>query len=142
MSWSVATLELAATGGSLIGASVSLLYWLHGRIAGVSGIFGHALLLSPGAWRWGFLGGLLGVGVLARMLGVAASPALLQTGAPVLALAGLLVGFGTTLGNGCTSGHGICGLARFSSRSALAVGIFMAAAAATVFVVRRLGIAL
>ena len=130
----------ALLGGLLVGgASVGLLL-ANGRIAGISGITG-GLLARPDRdtpWRASFLAGLLVGGVALRWADPAAfgpSPA----GSPlVVALAGLLVGFGARLGSGCTSGHGICGLARLSPRSAVSVGTFMAAAGVTVFVVRHL----
>ena len=140
MSWNAETFALAGAGGVLIGASASLLYLLQGRIAGVSGIFGSALLLRPGAWRWSFVAGLVAAGLGGRLLGAPAPPALASFGAPLLAVAGLLVGLGTTLGNGCTSGHGICGLARLSPRSLVAVIVFMSVAMITVLVERHLGI--
>ena len=116
----------AALGGVLIGCASSSNALAHGRIAGISGIVGG--LLSPAttdrAWRYAFVGGLLVAGVFAAAL----APA--SIGAPVrsplfVAIAGLLVGYGTRLGNGCTSGHGVCGLSRLSMRSLVAVATFM-----------------
>lgn len=130
----------ALMGGVLIGLSASLLLLLNGRIAGISGIV-SGLARSPRsgelAWRVAFLFGLMVAGALAmHQLGQSApSPARL----PVLLLAGLLVGFGTSMGNGCTSGHGVCGLGRLSKRSLVAVVTFMATAIVTVAVVRFLG---
>lgn len=126
-------------GGALIGLAAVVLLIGDGRIAGVSGILG-GLLARPsrdGAWRLAFLVGLpLGV-VLVTALSTA--PAVeLQAGTPMLIVAGLLVGLGTRLGQGCTSGHGVCGLARGSLRSLAATATFMAVAVATVFVVRHL----
>lgn len=127
-------------GGMLIGAASALLLVSHGRIAGISGIVGgladgHAR--GDRAWRLWFVGGLLlGGSVLAwwwpGMLG--ASPA----SWPVLAIAGLLVGLGTRVGSGCTSGHGICGISRLSARSIVATLTFMATAMLTVLVTRHL----
>ena len=128
-------------GGALIGAAAVMLMAAKGRIAGVSGI--AMRLLPPYADREL-------AGRLAFILGIAAAPllVLLLTGAapvptieatpPLLALAGLLVGFGAVWGNGCTSGHGVCGLSRLSLRSLVATGVFMATAIATVFVTRHL----
>lgn len=128
-------------GGALIGLSAVLLMALEGRVAGISGI--AARLLPP------FRGG-TPVGPLGFVIGLAAAPLavmaafgapVVQTvsaNLPVMAAAGLLVGFGTALGNGCTSGHGVCGLSRLSPRSLAAVVAFMAAAFANVFVVRHL----
>jgi uncharacterized protein len=128
-------------GGALIGASAVLLMTSHGRIAGISGIV--ARLLPPYADN-GLSGRLAFVlGLLAAPFAVSAVTglAVMQTVSGNLALmvgAGLLVGFGTVWGNGCTSGHGVCGIARLSPRSIVATLTFMAAAAATVFVVRHL----
>lgn len=127
-------------GGALVGASAALLLVADGRIAGISGIAAR-LLGRPdhdAPWRGAFLIGL----VLGPVLYAAASggwPAV-QIAAPwpVLVAAGLLVGFGTRLGSGCTSGHGVCGLARLSGRSAAAVATFMAVAVLTVFATRHL----
>ena len=129
----------ALLGGALIGLAAALLLLASGRIAGISGILGGALA-GPGedrGWRLAFLIGLpLGAAVVSLVRGglaisVSASPG-------VLIAAGLLVGFGTQLGSGCTSGHGVCGIARLSPRSLVATGVFMAAAAAVVFVTRHL----
>lgn len=124
-------------GGVLIGVASAILLATHGRIAGISGIAGGALRYPTHerSWRLWFLAGLL-VGGLA--LG-SAFPELfvnsIERSIPALVVAGLLVGVGTQLGNGCTSGHGICGLSRFSPRSFAAVFTFMAVAAGTVAVV-------
>ena len=127
-------------GGVLIGLSASLLLLLNGRIAGISGIVNGLTGPRPQddwAWRAAFLLGLTGAGGIAmHLLGQrASSPAPLWA----LLLAGVLVGFGTSLGNGCTSGHGVCGLGRLSKRSFVAVMTFMATAIATVGVVRLMG---
>lgn len=124
-------------GGALIGlASVALLA-LDGRIAGVSGILG-GLLSAPGdrTWRLAFLAGLpLGAGVVGALAG--GFPQVIEGSSFLLVIAGLLVGFGTRLGSGCTSGHGICGLARRSPRSLAATLTFIATGMLTVFVVRQ-----
>ena len=106
------TWMIALAGGVLIGLSATLLLWLNGRVAGVSGILNGVLFPKAGdvSWRAMFLLGLV---------------------------AGLLVGFGTRMGNGCTSGHGVCGLGRLSMRSLAAVLTFMATAIATTFLVRH-----
>ena len=132
---------LASTlGGALIGVSAVMLMALNGRIAGISGIVGR--LLPPYA-------GADPLGAACIVLGLIASPLLYQaaTGAPVvqtvsdqgglMAVAGLLVGFGTSTGGGCTSGHGVCGIARLSPRSVLATAIFMATGFVTVYVMRH-----
>jgi uncharacterized protein len=128
----------ALLGGVLIGLSATLLMALSGRIAGVSSILGGLLTPRSGEilWRVLFLVGLvLGAGAYGLFRNVQIE---IQQSLPVLILAGLLVGFGTQLGTGCTSGHGVCGLARFSRRSIAATMVFMATAAGTVYVVRHL----
>ncbi len=132
---------LAAAGGALIGLAAALLLGLNGRIAGVSSILGG--LLAPGGegrpWRGAFAAGLLAGGLLLALLAPEALPRQQEfPGLPVLLLAGLLVGYGAALARGCTSGHGICGLARLSRRSLAATATFMASALATVAVVRHL----
>ena len=131
----------ALAGGMMIGAAATLLLWLNGRIAGVSGMLNGVLMPKRGdvAWRVLFLFGLIaGGGVYLALIPGAYSP---RTDFPVPALlvAGLLVGFGTRMGNGCTSGHGVCGLGRLSMRSLAAVVTFMATAIATTFLVRHVG---
>lgn len=130
MMWSRVILGLC--GGALIGAAAALALLVHGRIAGVSGILGRATRRDPGrAFRLGFLAGLVATGaLLAGSWPRAFGPSL--RGAPALAVAGLLVGLGATLANGCTSGHGVCGLSRGSPRSLVAVATFMLTAAITV----------
>ncbi|TBR36036.1 MULTISPECIES: YeeE/YedE family protein [Dyella] len=126
-------------GGALIGLSAVLLLWLNGRIAGISGIaFGISdTAASERVWRIAFVAGLLIAGGLALHLLPHEAP---REGYSrgVLVLAGLLVGVGTAMGSGCTSGHGVCGLARFSRRSLAAVLTFMITAFVTVFVARHL----
>jgi len=131
-------------GGLLIGLAATLLMLLNGRIAGITGILG-GLFPAPGvpmkpselAWRAAFVAGLIASPLL--YVGLMKAPVDLQvTGSPALLLAsGAAVGIGVTFGAGCTSGHGICGLARFSGRSLAATLTFMATAAATVYVVRH-----
>ena len=129
----------ALVGGALIGLAATALYAATGRIAGVSGIAGGLFRagLADTSWRIMFLAGLV-VGAAATAL-VAGSPILhVEASWPVLVLGGILVGYGTQLGRGCTSGHGVCGIARFSRRSIAATLVFMAAAAVTVFIARHL----
>jgi uncharacterized membrane protein YedE/YeeE len=132
--------SLALLGGVLIGLAATLLLGSIGRIAGISGIFngiGDALR-GDRAWRLAFLLGMMGAGALTLQF-VAAPPVRAQTGATALLLvAGFLVGFGTRMGNGCTSGHGVCGLGRLSWRSLAAVLTFMGSGMATVYVMRHL----
>lgn len=131
---------LGLLGGALIGLSATLLLWSIGRIAGISGIV-NGLGTAPRsdrAWRAAFLLGLMIAGGIAINL-LPDAPSRLQSGStPMLLMAGLLVGFGTRMGNGCTSGHGVCGLGRLSWRSLAAVLTFMVTAITTVFVMRQL----
>ena len=126
-------------GGALIGLASSLLLLVNGRIAGISGILGRSLLPARGDWAWrlAFLVGLpVGAGLAQQLApelhGFAITPRL-----GLLIAGGLLVGFGTQLGNGCTSGHGVCGLARGSRRSLVATLVFMASGVGTVFMMRH-----
>lgn len=126
-------------GGLLIGLAAVWLMAANGRIAGVSGMLNR--LLPPdrdgsAGERFAFVGGL----VLAPVIWMAAGGAIIQTvtsSVPLLIVAGLLVGFGSTLGGGCTSGHGVCGLSRLSIRSLVATLVFMCTGMATVFVARH-----
>lgn len=130
----------ALAGGLLIGASAALMLWLKGRIAGISGIAGGLMQPSHGdtSWRALFLLGMMAAPLLV-MLTRGDVPRIPGTVSDrPLILAGLLVGFGTRLGSGCTSGHGVCGLARRSKRSLVATLTFLASGALTVFVVRHL----
>ena len=129
----------AVIGGALIGISAALLLFANGRIAGVSGILAGTLAPSRDGWLWRslFVAGLVLGCVLVRLAGL--SPSLSITAStPQIALAGFLVGYGTRLGNGCTSGHGVCGIARLSRRSIVATAMFMFSGGMTVFVVRHL----
>ncbi|HDS1531179.1 TPA: YeeE/YedE family protein [Stenotrophomonas maltophilia] len=136
----------AVAGGALIGAAAVLLLATLGRVAGISGIAAGSLRAAKHerGWRWAFLAGLLAsAGLVLWWQSVpGASPrALLRDVLPAWQLigAGLLVGFGTRLGNGCTSGHGVCGMARGSKRSLAAVLVFMACAMLTTYLVRHGG---
>jgi hypothetical protein len=132
--------SLPLLGGVLIGLAATILLWSIGRIAGISGIVNGIADAVRGdrAWRVAFLLGLMGAGALSLQF-VAAPPPRAQTGATALLLiAGFLVGFGTRMGNGCTSGHGVCGLGRLSWRSLAAVLTFMGSGMATVYVTRHL----
>jgi uncharacterized protein len=139
----MSNLLLPLLGGALIGLSATLLLLLYGQIAGISGILGVAL--APGtsseerSWRGYFLLGLIGAGALLAALLPQAFQSLPGGSFPRAALAGVLVGFGTRLGSGCTSGHGVCGISRFSVRSIVATVTFIAFGALTVLVVRTLG---
>jgi uncharacterized membrane protein YedE/YeeE len=127
----------ALLGGALIGLSASGLLALAGRIAGISGIFAGLLWPRRGevGWRAAFVGGLLVGALLVRAVApTALVPHESTASGFALAVAGLMVGFGTQLGGGCTSGHGVCGLGRGSSRSLVAVVVFMTTGALAVFV--------
>lgn len=128
-------------GGALIGLAAALLMLLTGRIAGISGIFGG--LLTPNAsdrgWRIAFIAGLIAAPLIASFVTGAALPSpAMPASLIVIVVAGLLVGFGSRMGGGCTSGHGVCGVARLSARSLIATAIFMAAAIITVAIARHL----
>jgi uncharacterized membrane protein YedE/YeeE len=127
----------ALLGGMLIGAGAATLLLLNGEIAGISGIFGNTVRGVFGAkgWRIAFLVGLV---LPAAALGLGRIE--FAQGLPLLAVSGLLVGFGTRLGYGCTSGHGVCGISNLSPRSALATLTFMIVAAVTVFLLRHGGL--
>jgi uncharacterized membrane protein YedE/YeeE len=130
----------ALLGGALIGAASAWLLLADGRIAGVSGILGGLLRPVPGdsGWRLAFVLGLPAGFLLHAWLAGAPAPVRIEAPTLQLVAAGLLVGFGTRLGSGCTSGHGVCGIARGSLRSIAATATFMALGFATVFVVRHL----
>ncbi|WP_298625643.1 YeeE/YedE thiosulfate transporter family protein [uncultured Zoogloea sp.] len=143
IAWTAFTPGSALAGGALIGLAASVLWLVNGRVAGISGILG-GLRWRPGdrGWRLAFVAGLLAapavLGWVAPGIGEFAPAG--QGSAEVIRLfvAGLLVGVGTRLANGCTSGHGVCGLARLSPRSLAAVAVFMGTAFAVVFIARHL----
>ena len=129
----------AAIGGALIGLAATLLMVLTGRIAGISGILGDLVDLAglDRAWRLAFLAGIIAAPLVFAAAGHGLSaPAM--PGWSIVIVAGLLVGFGTRLGSGCTSGHGICGIARLSPRSIAATLVFVAVAMLVVAVTRHL----
>lgn len=131
----------AAIGGVLIGVAAAILLIFNGRIAGISGILGGILKPAKGdiAWKVAFILGIIISPLL--FMWVAYTPEVnIAASTPVLIIAGLLVGFGTRLGSGCTSGHGICGMARFSRRSIVAVLIFMVVAFVTVAISNHFGL--
>lgn len=129
----------ALLGGALIGFASVLLMTLTGRIAGISGILGGCFTLAAGekVWRIAFIAGLILAPVLSGLLGYRAPIPDMPTSWVMIAIAGLLVGFGARLGGGCTSGHGICGNARLSARSMVATAIFMASAIVVVAITRH-----
>jgi uncharacterized membrane protein YedE/YeeE len=130
----------ALIGGAFIGGAASLLILANGRVAGVSGILGGLLALPRGdlAWRAAFVAGLIGGPWLVGVLRGAPVAITIEAEGLTLVAAGLLVGYGTRMGGGCTSGHGVCGIARFSRRSLAATATFMVVAAVTVYVTRHL----
>lgn len=131
---------IAFFGGMLIGLAVVLYLYVHGKVAGISGLIAQTLLPShvatlltnPALWF------LLGLVITSAIYGVLINPRIELTTSPLsLAIAGLLVGFGTRLGSGCTSGHGICGISRLSVRSMVATATFMAFGFITVWLIRH-----
>jgi uncharacterized membrane protein YedE/YeeE len=133
--WAHFTPLSALAGGALIGLAAAVLILGLGRVMGAAGIVGGALEFGDfdAPWRWWLIGGLIVSPLIASALWGAGAPVFAAHG-PALIASGLLVGFGARLGAGCTSGHGVCGLARLSPRSFVATGIFMATAFVTVFV--------
>ena len=126
----------ALFGGLLIGASASLMLYLLGKITGISGILWRALAApKENLWRWLFVFSLPLGAVLYHWIALAPLPPQSSAGPMAAILGGLLVGFGVKLGSGCTSGHGICGIARLSHRSLLATGLFMSAGIVTVAII-------
>lgn len=135
------SIALPLAGGLLIGVAVAMLLWLDGRVAGISGIVAGVLRSGDvDEWRWraSFVAGLLAAGAVARVAYPQAFGTM-QASTPLLAIAGIFVGFGTRLGGGCTSGHGVCGVSRFSPRSLTATATFMVIAGLVVFVMHRGG---
>jgi len=135
----------AAIGGGLIGLAVAMLMLLNGRIAGISGIAGGLLSLQRREWRWqiAFLIGLVAAPLLLHAAGHGLPHPVMPASWAVIVIGGLLVGFGTGWSGGCTSGHGLCGMARLSPRSIAATLIFMVTAMIVVFLARHvLGAAL
>lgn len=128
-------------GGSLIGLSSLLMLLLLGRITGISGILTGVITWNKSdglPWRAAFIGGLILGAVLYQVLFDRPLPLEMQASGPLLIVAGVLVGIGTRLGSGCTSGHGVCGIARRSPRSIASTATFMAVAVLTVYVTRHL----
>ena len=129
----------ALFGGALIGLASVLLMMLTGRIAGISGIFGGCLTLAAGdkVWRFAFIVGFILAPIASGLLGYPLLAPDMPASWVMIAIAGLLVGFGARLGGGCTSGHGVCGIARLSTRSITATVIFMASAVVVVAIMRH-----
>ncbi len=126
-------------GGALVGLATTVLMMLTGRLAGVSGILGGLLQARPAdaPWRIAFIAGLIAAPLLAALAGAPLPRPAMTSSLALLSAGGLLVGFGSRMGNGCTSGHGVCGFARLSARSIAATIIFMITAVATVAIVRH-----
>ncbi len=139
IAWNEFTPWSALAGGMLIGAAVAMFVLLNGRIAGISGVMGGLLrpLRGDVGWRAAFVIGLVGAPAVYALFARLPLPRIdAQAGA--LVAAGLMVGIGTRYGSGCTSGHGVCGLARLSPRSLVATAAFMGAGFVTVFATRHL----
>ena len=136
--WAHFTPISALFGGAMIGAAAGALMLGMGRIMGAAGILGRGLEFGAGdvAWRWWMIAGLALSPLVARPLWGAPAP-VFSAGWATLAIGGLLVGVGSRLGSGCTSGHGVCGVARLSARSLAATAIFVAVGVATTFVARH-----
>jgi uncharacterized membrane protein YedE/YeeE len=136
--WNAFTPWSALGGGLLIGIGVAMLLLVDGRIAGISGVVGGLLRPRAGdvGWRIAFVAGLVVAPLVAALAGQSMVPNI-DASFVIVALAGVAVGIGTRYGAGCTSGHGICGVARLSPRSLVATATFMAAGFATVFIVRH-----
>lgn len=129
----------ALGGGMLIGLSATILLTFNGRIAGISGIVNGAIKFTKEEnWRWLFIVGMLIGGLIYEYLAASESTPLSSFAPGAMILGGLLVGLGTRMGNGCTSGHGVCGLGRLSFRSLMAVITFMITAIITVFITHHL----
>lgn len=137
--WNHFTPWASLAGGIILGLAAALFVLLNGRVLGISGILGG--LIKPRAgdagWRIAFVAGLIAAPVVWRLFAPLPVPSV-EASLPVLVIAGLLVGWGTRYGSGCTSGHGVCGLARLSPRSLAATLAFMAAGFVTVYVARHL----
>ena len=131
---------LALVGGMIIGISVSIMLLFNGRVTGVSGIVSGALIRQKGDWGWriSFLMGLVVAGFMLNLDPPESSSD--SQSFLTFIIAGVLVGFGTRLGNGCTSGHGVCGLSRLSPRSIVATLTFISAGVLTVYLLRLFGV--
>ena len=139
IAWNAFTPWPALSGGLLIGLAAAMFVLLNGRIAGISGVLGGLFKPTRGdlGWRVAFIGGLIGAPLVYAIFSTLPSVQI-DAGYGALLVAGFLVGVGTRLGSGCTSGHGVCGLSRLSARSLVATATFMGAGFFTVFVLRHL----
>ena len=138
VAWAQFTPWTALSGGALIGVAAALLLMFNGRIAGISGILGGILTATPGdiPWRAAFIAGLI-LAPVGWLTLSSLPPIEIEADFPMIVSAGLLVGIGTRYGSGCTSGHGVCGISRFSPRSLVATAMFMATGFITVYIVRH-----
>ena len=129
----------ALLGGALLGLAASLLLLTHGKVAGISGLYGGMLRrgTSDRGFRIAFIAGLVAAGALMRVLFPSAFATTWSATLPITLVAGVLVGFGTQLGNGCTSGHGVCGVSRLSARSIVATATFIATGSIVVYIVNH-----
>jgi uncharacterized protein len=129
----------ALVGGILIGLAATLFLWLYGRVTGISGIVNRLLPLPKGdtGWRAAFVAGIILTGIIANFLNLFHYTPI-ATNKITFIISGLLVGLGTSIGNGCTSGHGVCGISRLSKRSMIATLIFMVVAILTVYIIRHI----
>lgn len=130
---------MALVGGVFIGTAVSVMLLFTGRVTGISGIIGGAMFKPKEHWRWSFLLGLLVGGFVLNLIDPSIFSGYLLSDWWTTVVAGILVGFGTLLGSGCTSGHGICGISRLSIRSMIATIVFIIAGMVSVYVFRKLG---
>lgn len=127
-------------GGAMIGTAAVLLMLVAGRIMGATGVLAGALLpasRADGMWRWTMIAGMVTAPGIFLLITGNWPEITVPVSTPMLIVGGFLVGLGVTFGGGCTSGHGVCGIARLSPRSLVATGVFMAACVATVYVVRH-----
>ena len=136
--WANFTLWQSLTGGMLIGLASALLLFLNGRVAGISGIVGGLFRPSKGdiSWRIAFISGLM-ISSLVYMIVNQLPASIIDADISTLVIAGLMVGFGTRYGSGCTSGHGVCGISRGSARSFVATSLFIGAGMLTVYFVKN-----
>lgn len=141
INWAAFTPWTALIGGTLIGFAAVLFILLHGRIMGVSGIVSGLItpLRGDSGWRLSFLAGLIAASFLAHHFDLM-PPVQISDNILDLVIAGLLVGFGTSLGSGCTSGHGVCGIARLSPRSIVATCVFVCVGMITVYLRQHIGL--
>lgn len=130
---------LSASGGILIGLAAIALLYFNGRIAGISGILAGLLMPARGetAWRAVFIAGMLSGAALILWFHPAAMQVRIDVSTPAVILGGLLVGLGTRIGSGCTSGHGVCGVGRLAPRSMVASAVFVGCAGLTVYLIRH-----